>query len=111
MSYYDLCCQHRGQVVQIKEKSGNVHVGKIVDVDQQYVWMERMNRHQGFGYGYYGHGPQGQYGPYSYATGPSQYGAPGPGQGYGGGFGRNPYFFPVALAGIGGFALGTAFFW
>lgn len=110
MNYYDICCRHKGKVVQIKEKNGRLHVGKIVDVDPTYVWLERTNERNGFGYGYYG--GQGQYGYYGYNS-YNQYGGYG-GRGpypYHGGYGGNPYFFPVALAGIGGFALGAAFFW
>ncbi|SDZ03377.1 hypothetical protein SAMN05421736_105158 [Evansella caseinilytica] len=101
MNYYNLCCQHKGQLVRITETCGKIHVGKIAHVDPKYVWLERGDRGGGsFGYGY----PYGGYVP------PAGYAAPGP---YGAApvYGRNPYFFPVALAGIGGFALGTAFFW
>lgn len=88
MSYYHLCCQHKGQVVHIYEKSGKVHYGKIVEVDREYVWIDRSVAAgpRGFGYGGYSYG------------------------GYGG-YGRNPYLAPVALAAVGGFALGVAFFW
>ncbi|OIJ18652.1 hypothetical protein BKP45_16100 [Anaerobacillus alkalidiazotrophicus] len=86
--YYDLCCQHKGKVVTIYERTGKVHVGKIVDVDQQYVYIQPETRGvRGFGYGYYGY--PGYY-PYPY-----------------------PYYpvWPVALAAIGGFVLGAALFW
>ncbi|MBU9713020.1 hypothetical protein [Evansella tamaricis] len=115
MSYYDLCCQHQGQFVQITEKCGKTHTGRIMDVDQENVWLERPAMARGgFGYGYpgyYGHGAApgyGHYGAPGYGA-PAGYGAPGygPRPGWGG----NPNFFPVALAGIGGFALGSAFFW
>ncbi|MBU9721883.1 MULTISPECIES: hypothetical protein [Bacillaceae] len=118
MNYYDLCCQHRGQFVQITEKCGRKHVGRIADVDQKNVWLEQpqMNS-RGFGYGYHGyhqgyHGyaPAPSYGAPGYAYGaPAGHGSPayGPRPGWGG----NPNFVPVALAGIGGFALGSAFFW
>ncbi|OIJ12533.1 hypothetical protein BKP37_13990 [Anaerobacillus alkalilacustris] len=87
MSYYQLCCQHKGKVVHIYEKTGKVHCGRIVEVDREYVWLDPMVRGpRGFGYGY-----GGGYGGYRY--------------------GRNPYFVPVALAAVGGFALGAAFFW
>ncbi|MCT8137193.1 hypothetical protein H1D32_05215 [Anaerobacillus sp. CMMVII] len=101
MSNYQLCCQYKGKVVHIYEKSGKVHYGKIVEVDREYVWIEPSvtRSPRGFGYGYPGYGGPG----YAYGG----YGA------YGGGYGigRNPYFVPVALAAIGGFALGAAFFW
>lgn len=85
MSNYHLCCQHHGKIVQIYEKSGKIHHGRIVKVDQEHVWIDPMVKGpRGFGYGY----------------------------GYGGyGYVRNPYWVPVALAAIGGFALGAAFFW
>lgn len=102
MNYYELCCQHRGRVVSIYEKTGRVHVGKIVDVDERYVWLSPTSaRSRGFGYGYQGYG----YNAYSYGAGYPGYG------GYGPSYGRNPYFAPVALAAVGGFALGAAFFW
>ncbi|WP_078552664.1 hypothetical protein [Bacillus alkalicellulosilyticus] len=101
--YYDICCQHRGKTVIIKEKCGKQHYGKIVNVDKQYVWIEPVQRGTGFGgysYGYPGYGgyPGGYYqSGYTVA-------------GYGGYPGYRP-IFPVALAAIGGFALGAAFFW
>ena len=119
MNYYDLCCQHKGKIVQIKEKCGNVHIGRIAHVDQENVWLERTNTGSGFGYGHGGHGYYGQYGYSGYHGqgsyykhgGYPGYGRPSYGTGYGTGVTGNPYFFPVALAGIGGFALGSAFFW
>lgn len=99
MSNYHLCCQHRGKVVQIYEKSGKVHYGKIVEVDTEYVYLDtRVGGPRGFGYGYYG--GFGGYGGYGYGG----YGYPGFGY-------RNPYWIPVSLAAIGGLALGAAFFW
>ncbi|RXJ02023.1 hypothetical protein DS745_07980 [Anaerobacillus alkaliphilus] len=99
MSNYHLCCQHRGKVVHIYEKSGKVHYGKIVDVDTEYVYIDPRvgGGPSGFRYGYPGYGGYGHKG----------YGAYGAGYGYGG----NPYFVPVALAAVGGLALGAAFFW
>ncbi|MCT8136641.1 hypothetical protein H1D32_02085 [Anaerobacillus sp. CMMVII] len=82
--YYDICCKHRGKVVTIYEKCGKVHVGKIVNVDHQFVYIEPTS------------------------TGVTGYGW-GLGWGYPG-FGYRP-FFPIALAAIGGFALGAALFW
>lgn len=96
MNYYHLCCQHKGKVVRIYEKSGKLHYGRIVEVDEQYVWLDpQTSGPRGFAYGYGGYG----YSSYGYG-------------GYGHyGYGRNPYFVPVALAAVGGFALGAAFFW
>jgi len=88
--YYNLCNQHRGKPVVIREKNGQVHRGVIERVDRNYVYLRPMNARRGiggFGIGYYGPG-------YGY------------GYGYGGyGWGR------VALGAIAGFALATAFFW
>lgn len=104
MSNYHLCCQHQGKIVHIYEKSGKAHHGRIVKVDQEYVWIDPVGTSpRGFGYGY------GGYPAYGYGA----YGGGYPGYGYGGygHVGRNPYIVPVALAAIGGFALGAAFFW
>ncbi|QOY37840.1 hypothetical protein AWH56_009895 [Anaerobacillus isosaccharinicus] len=79
--YYDLCCKYRGQVVTIYEKCGKVHVGKIVNVDHQFVYIE-----------------------------PVSGGVAGYGWGLGWGWGFRP-FFPIALAAIGGLALGASLFW
>ncbi|WP_179295537.1 hypothetical protein [Bacillus sp. FJAT-45350] len=120
--YFDLCQRHVGQVVKIREKSGVEHYGKIVNVDQQYVYLE-TNSHRrefggygygsfgpgfgpGVGYGGFGHGHGHGYGHGAYGAG---YGHHGYGAGYGG-FGGG-FGVPVALAAIGGFALGSAFFW
>lgn len=98
MSNYHLCCQYRGKVVHIYEKSGRVHYGKIVEVDREYVWLDSSigGNPRGFSYGYPGVG----YGGYR------PYGAYGAGYRY-----RNPNFVPVALAAVGGLALGAAFLW
>lgn len=86
--YYDLCNQHRGRPVVIRERNGQMHRGVIDRVDRNYVYLRPMRGGRGiggFGYGYYG----------------------GYGYGYGGryGWGR------VALGAIAGFALASAFFW
>ena len=109
MSNYHLCCQHKGKVVHIYEKTGKVHYGKIVEVDQEFVWIDtRVSSSEsprGFGYGYPGYGGFSGFGG-GYGGGYGGYG------GYGAyGYGRRPWLFPVALAAIGGFALGAAFFW
>ncbi|ADU31242.1 hypothetical protein Bcell_2992 [Evansella cellulosilytica DSM 2522] len=79
--YYDLCCKHRGKFVKIYcLNTRKEYVGKIVDIDRQYVWLE-----------------------------PSQPQTQGHGFGYGWGWGAG--LVPISLAAIGGFALGTAFFW
>lgn len=76
--YYDLCCKHKGRVVRIHDRSGKEYCGKIMRVDQTYVWLQPVNpASYGFSYGWGWGGP----------------------------------WVPIALAGIGGFALGAALFW
>lgn len=84
---YDLCCQHRGKVVTIYDKSGRAHTGRIVNVDRQFVYIERHTERSigGFGFGFGGLG--------------WGWGWPGAG------------IIPIALAGIAGFALGSLFWW
>lgn len=111
MNIYQLCCQHRGKVVHLYEKSGKVHHGRIVEVENDYVWIDPRvgTAPHGFGYGYPSYGghaaPGAGYGAHGYG------GYAAPAAGYGAGYGRNPYFAPVALAAVGGLALGAAFFW
>ncbi|WP_280769349.1 hypothetical protein [Salipaludibacillus daqingensis] len=83
--YYDMCCRYRGKRVRITDVSGKEYRGRIVDVDQQYVYLEQESS----GFGGFGYGYRGYYGHYGY---------------------YRPVF-PIALAAIGGFALGAAFFW
>ena len=124
-NYYDLCCQHRGKVVNIVEKCGRMHSGEIIDVDKTYVYIKPVQgglegyRYgfgpgfgaggfgPGFGAGGFGHGfGAGGFGP-GYGAGGF---APGYGAGFGPGYGAGG-IIPIALAGIGGFALGSAFNW
>ncbi|PYZ93950.1 hypothetical protein CR194_10530 [Salipaludibacillus keqinensis] len=80
-----MCCRYKGKYVRITDVSGVEYRGRIVNVDRQYVYLEQDNKgFGGFGYGYYG----GYYPPPRY------------------------YYpvVPVALAAIGGFFLGAAFF-
>ncbi|MBB5174365.1 hypothetical protein [Texcoconibacillus texcoconensis] len=91
---YDFCCKSYGKIVYLREHCGRVHCGRVVAVDPDYVWLEPIpcpgpGPGPGFGYGFAGGG----------------YGA---GGGFGSGGGT---WFPVALAAVGGFALGSAFFW
>ncbi|HHY22275.1 MAG TPA: DUF1517 domain-containing protein [Bacilli bacterium] len=83
--YYDLCCRYRGRYVNIYDHNGVRYYGRIVDVDDEFVWLDgyRRNRIRGFGsgFGYY------------------------PGWYYPGGF-----VFPLALGAIGGLALASLFF-
>ncbi|EIT85749.1 hypothetical protein A374_07939 [Fictibacillus macauensis ZFHKF-1] len=41
--YYDLCCAHIGQQVEIATHDGQMHTGVIhhVDADNVYLWQER----------------------------------------------------------------------
>lgn len=71
--------------MRITDVSGVEYRGRIVEVDQKFVYLEQeRNGFTGFGYGYPGYGYPGYY--------------------------YRPVF-PIALAAIGGFALGAAFFW
>ncbi|WP_096435809.1 hypothetical protein [Alteribacter populi] len=81
--YYNLCNRHQGRTVRIIENGGYEHVGRIVRVTPNCVYLE-CNRRPGWG---------------------------GFGYGYGGYYGYRPYVYPVALAAIGGFVLGAALFW
>ncbi|WP_416151330.1 hypothetical protein ACM26V_10290 [Salipaludibacillus sp. HK11] len=82
--YYHMCSRYKGKQVTITDFSGVEYRGRIVNVDQQYVYLEQEGRgFGGFGYGYYG--------------------------GFYGGYYRP--IVPIALAGIAGFALGALFFW
>ncbi|GAE34295.1 hypothetical protein [Halalkalibacter akibai] len=85
MSYYDLCCRYRGKVVTISCLDGKRYTGTITHVTDTHVYLQ--------------------------PTGTSQFG--GFGYGWGWGWGR-PGFglgFPIALAAIGGLALGSALWW
>ncbi|MDQ0256553.1 hypothetical protein J2S74_003973 [Evansella vedderi] len=79
--YYDLCCKHKGRVVRITDRTGRVYTGKIMHVDRTHVWLEPTHPAGGYGFG------------------------------WGWGWGWGGPWIPVALAGIGGFALGAALFW
>ncbi|WP_227938086.1 hypothetical protein [Alkalihalobacillus deserti] len=81
MSYYDLCCLYRGKVVTITCVDGKTYSGTITNVTKTHVYLQ--------------------------PTGGSHFG----GFGYGWGYGRWGWGFPIALAAIGGFALGAALWW
>ncbi|MCP3765000.1 hypothetical protein NLX67_22065 [Domibacillus sp. A3M-37] len=82
---YRLCCKHYGKPVRITCHDGRVYTGKITRVTRDHVWIRPAQGLGGFGYGFYGAGGYGF---------------------YGGGYGAR-----VALAAVGGFALGAAAFW
>ncbi|MFC0559750.1 hypothetical protein [Halalkalibacter alkalisediminis] len=83
MSYYDLCCRYRGKVVTITCLDRKTYSGTITHVTDTHVYLQ--------------------------PTGGRQFG----GFGYGWGYGYRPWGwgFPIALAAIGGFALGAALWW
>lgn len=84
-NYYNLCCQYHGKVVRINDRFGNVHVGKIMRVTPNKVYIQSNQRPpRGFGYGFYGY-------PYGYGYGYGVYG--------------------IGLGFITGLALGSLFFW
>ncbi|WP_084405723.1 hypothetical protein [Alteribacter aurantiacus] len=82
--YYNVCSRNQGRNVRIVEHCGRQHVGRIVRVTRSNVYIE-------------GRGPQGGFGAFGY--------------GYYGYYRPRPYVYPVALAAIGGFALGALLFW
>jgi hypothetical protein len=77
-----MCCRYRGQVVTIRDRSGRVHHGRIVNVTPTHVYIAPQGPRSlgGYGYGFYGGW---------------RFGAP----------------FAIPLAFIAGFALGGLFFW
>ena len=40
---YDTCRRYFGKVVRIEDRDGRIHLGKIIDVTQSSVWIERCN--------------------------------------------------------------------
>ncbi|MGG3891636.1 hypothetical protein [Metabacillus fastidiosus] len=82
-NYYNICCQYQGKMVRINDRAGNVHVGRIMRVSSNRVFIQSNQRPpRGFGLGYYGAG-----------------------YGYGGGF------YGIGLGFITGIALAGLFFW
>lgn len=51
---YDLCCKYQGKRVRITDNRGNVHVGRITNVDNRNVWL--MPDRMGYGIGFWGFG-------------------------------------------------------
>ena len=54
---YDLCCKYHGKRVRITDNRGNVHVGRITNVDNRNVWL--MPDRAGYGIGFWGFGEPG----------------------------------------------------
>ncbi|MDA1475032.1 hypothetical protein [Bacillus changyiensis] len=53
--YYRMCHQNIGKVARIRDKRGRDHVGKIVRVSPNTVYIAPPRRGPGgFGYGFYG---------------------------------------------------------
>ncbi|KFN03740.1 hypothetical protein D0U04_13380 [Bacillus clarus] len=50
---YNTCRRYFGKVVRIEERNGRIHLGKIIDVTDDSVWIEPVRRSSfdtGFGY-------------------------------------------------------------
>ena len=52
---YDTCQRYFGKVVRIEDRDGRIHLGKIIDVTQNSVWIEPVQQRSSFdsGFGYY----------------------------------------------------------
>ncbi|QBC54658.1 hypothetical protein EW020_18135, partial [Bacillus thuringiensis] len=52
---YDTCRRYFGKVVRIEDRDGRIHLGKIIDVTNESVWIEPMQQRSSFdtGFGYY----------------------------------------------------------
>lgn len=52
--HYYTCRRYHGRVVRIEDYDGHIHLGRIVDVTDESVWIEPVHRKrfdQGFGFG------------------------------------------------------------
>lgn len=50
---YNTCHRYFGKVVKIEDIHGDIHIGRIVDITRDSVWIERVHRPSfdtGFGY-------------------------------------------------------------
>ncbi|WP_028400112.1 hypothetical protein [Ectobacillus panaciterrae] len=53
---YNLCRKYHGQVVRIQDRSDMYHLGRVIDVTEDSVWIEPVQRRRqrgfngGFGY-------------------------------------------------------------
>ncbi|MHB0803245.1 hypothetical protein PVK73_28125 [Bacillus thuringiensis] len=52
---YDTCRRYFGKVVRIEDRDGRIHLGKIIDLTQNSVWIEPVQQRSSFdsGFGYY----------------------------------------------------------
>ncbi|PFJ06687.1 hypothetical protein COD67_02485 [Bacillus cereus] len=52
---YDTCRRYFGKVVRIENVDGRIHLGKIIDVTKNSVWIEPVQQRSSFdtGFGYY----------------------------------------------------------
>ncbi len=53
---YNTCQRYFGKVVRIEDRDGHIHLGKIIDVTNDSVWIEPVQQRSSFdtGFGYYG---------------------------------------------------------
>jgi hypothetical protein len=55
---YELCCRYRERVVRIQDKDGKHHLGRVMDITENSVWIEPVGQRRyrgfngGFGYGF-----------------------------------------------------------
>ena len=53
---YSLCCQYHGKVVRVHDINGQVHLGRIIDVTDESVWLQPVDsRALDLGFGYNGY--------------------------------------------------------
>ncbi len=53
---YSLCCQYHGKVVRVHDINGQVHLGRIIDVTDESVWLQPVDsRAFDLGFGYNGY--------------------------------------------------------
>ncbi|MGE7880459.1 hypothetical protein [Bacillus sp. NPDC094077] len=52
---YNTCRRYFGKVVRIEDVDGRIHLGKIIDVTNDSVWIEPVQQRSSFdtGFGYY----------------------------------------------------------
>ncbi|HDR7622035.1 MULTISPECIES: hypothetical protein [Bacillus cereus group] len=53
---YNTCQRYFGKVVRIEDRDGHIHLGKIIDVTNDSVWIEPVQQRSSFdtGFGYHG---------------------------------------------------------
>lgn len=52
--HFHTCRRYYGRVVRIEDYKGNIHIGRIVDLTDESVWIEPVHRKRfdhGFGFG------------------------------------------------------------